>query len=59
MALAWKRLIPLALANLVGVMIVMELDQSKWWLLAMSLALLAGMAWVAARPSEPELPLAA
>lgn len=52
MALAWKRLIPLGLANLVGVMIVKEMGWSEWWLLPTSLVLLAGMVWVAALPSE-------
>ncbi len=49
MALAWKVLIPLALANLVCVMIVMEMQWSPWLLLPASLALFVGSAMVGTR----------
>jgi NADH-quinone oxidoreductase subunit H len=42
MGLAWKVLIPLALANLVCVMVVQELEWSRWWLLVASAVLLVG-----------------
>ena len=38
MSLAWKVLIPLAIANLVCVMIVKQLDASPLWLLPLTLA---------------------
>ena len=47
MALAWKVLIPLALANLVCVMIVKQLAWTPWLLLPVSLGLLVGAAWLA------------
>jgi NADH-quinone oxidoreductase subunit H len=47
MGLAWKVLIPLALANLVCVMVVKQLKWSPWWLLPVSLVLLAGTAALA------------
>jgi NADH-quinone oxidoreductase subunit H len=48
MGLAWKVLIPLALVNLVCVMVVKEFRLSPWWLLPVSLAVLVGAAWLAA-----------
>jgi NADH-quinone oxidoreductase subunit H len=42
MGLAWKVLIPLALANLVCVMIVKELHGNLWWLLLASVVLFVG-----------------
>jgi NADH-quinone oxidoreductase subunit H len=54
MALAWKVLIPLALANLVCVMIVKQLGITPWLLLPVSLVLLIGSAWLATLP-EPKL----
>ncbi len=53
MALAWKVLIPLALLNLVGAMVVLELGLSAWWLLPYSLVLLVGAAWVGSLPALP------
>ena len=47
MALAWKVLIPLALANLVCVMVVKQLRITLWILLPISLGLLVGSAWLA------------
>jgi NADH-quinone oxidoreductase subunit H len=44
MGLAWKGLIPLALANIVCVMIVMQLRWTSWLLLPVSIALLFGAA---------------
>lgn len=56
MALAWKVLIPLALVNLVGVMVVLELravtgeDWLPWLLLPFSLAVLVGAGLFTAQP---------
>ena len=47
MALAWKVMIPLALLNLVGVMVVKQLDATQWLMLPISLGLLVGAAIVA------------
>ena len=47
MALAWKVLIPLALANLVCVMFVKQLKATPWILLPISVGLLVGSAWLA------------
>jgi NADH-quinone oxidoreductase subunit H len=56
MGLAWKVLIPLALANLVCVMVVLELGLSPWWLLLTSLLLLVGAAWVGTlTPGKPDM----
>src|SRR5262249_19905840 len=44
--LAWKVLIPLALVNLVGVMVIQEMGWSRWWLLPFSLLLFVGTAAV-------------
>ncbi len=56
MGLAWKVLIPLALANLVCVMVVMELRWSPWLLLPASLVLLVGTGVFAAKmPPAPRL----
>src|SRR5207245_6306203 len=44
MGLAWKVLIPLALANVVSVMVVMQLGWTPWLLLPISVALLFGAA---------------
>ncbi len=38
MGLAWKGLIPLGLVNLLGVLFVLTLDGSRWWLTGFSLA---------------------
>lgn len=48
MGLAWKVLIPLALINLVAVMVVMEFGLSLWWLLPLTLAVLIAFAAFAA-----------
>jgi NADH-quinone oxidoreductase subunit H len=56
MALAWKVLIPLAIVNLIAVMIVLELrvateiDWLPWLLLPVSLAVLLGAGFVTAQP---------
>lgn len=39
MGLAWKALIPLALANVVAVMVTLQFGWSRWWLPLVSLAL--------------------
>jgi len=56
MALAWKVLIPLALANLVCVMVVKQLGVTPWVLLPISLGLLVGSAWLATLPGPSRLP---
>jgi NADH-quinone oxidoreductase subunit H len=59
MGMAWKVLIPLALVNLVAVMVVLELERVtgvawlKWLLLPISLAAIAATAPFAARPRTP------
>jgi NADH-quinone oxidoreductase subunit H len=54
MGLAWKVLIPLALINVVCVMIVRQVEWSPWVLLPVSLAILIGTAALAgARPRGP------
>jgi NADH-quinone oxidoreductase subunit H len=56
MALAWKVMIPLALINLVGVMVVLEIrartgaDWLPWLLLPFSLLVLLGMGFFVAKP---------
>jgi NADH-quinone oxidoreductase subunit H len=57
MSLAWKVLIPMALLNLVAVMIVKEFATSQgalWVLLPVSIGILAGAGWIAAQPVKPE-----
>lgn len=55
MGLAWKVLIPLALLNLVAVMVVRHLRLSPWLLLPISVVLMVGAAWVATRrPERPQ-----
>jgi NADH-quinone oxidoreductase subunit H len=51
MNLAWTVLIPLALANLVAVMVVMQMEWSRWWLLPVSVALLIGAGAMGTRPA--------
>ncbi len=53
MALAWKVMIPLALANLVCVMFVRQFGGSPWWLLLASivLVLVAGWGGAVAQPA--------
>jgi NADH-quinone oxidoreductase subunit H len=50
MTLAWKVLIPMALANLVAVMIVKECNASLWWLLPASVAILIGAGLITTKP---------
>src|SRR5262249_37327244 len=45
MALAWKGMIPLAVAKLVCVMVVRQFELSPWWLLPASLVLLLVAGW--------------
>jgi NADH-quinone oxidoreductase subunit H len=54
MGLAWKVLIPLALANVVAVMTVLQFGWNRWWLLAISLGmfLTAGIAGANAKRLE-------
>ncbi len=56
MGLAWKVLIPLALANLVCVMVVRHLNWTPWLLLPLSVVLLVGAGLVAARMEPPARP---
>jgi NADH-quinone oxidoreductase subunit H len=53
MALAWKVFIPLGLLNLVCVVVVLELDASRWLLLPITLLLLVGAALVSAKYPTP------
>jgi NADH-quinone oxidoreductase subunit H len=53
MGLAWKVQIPLALLNLVCVMVVKEMGWSPWWLLPASLVLFVGAAVAAAQTPTP------
>lgn len=55
MAMAWKVMIPLALVNLVCVMVIKEFHQDPLWLLPISLILLVGTAILAGQwPRKPE-----
>lgn len=55
MGLAWKVLIPLAIANLVCVAVVLHMGWSRWLLLVTSIVLVVGAAYLAAiLPAEPE-----
>jgi NADH-quinone oxidoreductase subunit H len=53
MSLAWKVLLPLALGNLVCVMVVKELGLSLWWLLSASMVLLVAAGWLSVTIPEP------
>jgi NADH-quinone oxidoreductase subunit H len=53
MSLAWKVFIPMALLNLVAVMIVKEFAISQWLLLPVSLAILIGAGFITAKPPAP------
>jgi NADH-quinone oxidoreductase subunit H len=53
MSLAWKVFIPLALANLVAVMIVKELGWTNWLLLPISIAILVGAGMIVVKPTTP------
>jgi NADH-quinone oxidoreductase subunit H len=54
MGLAWKVLIPVALANIVAVMTVLQFGWNRWWLLPISLGLFgaAGLVSVNTKRSE-------
>ena len=56
MGLAWKVFIPLALLNVVAVMVVEHLQASRWWLLLVSVVLLfaAAIAGLWRRAAPPE-----
>lgn len=56
MALAWKVLIPLALANLVCVMIIKQLDWPVWLLGAISILILLAAGWLATLPAPKPQP---
>jgi NADH-quinone oxidoreductase subunit H len=53
MGLAWKVMLPLALLNLVCVMVIKELRWNHWVLLPLSLLILVGTGWVAAKRPAP------
>jgi NADH-quinone oxidoreductase subunit H len=55
MGLAWKVLLPLALVNLVAVLLIRQLDWTPWVLLPVSLGLLVGAGWVATLMPKPPL----
>jgi NADH-quinone oxidoreductase subunit H len=52
MSLAWKVLIPMALVNLVAVMIVKETGWSLWILTGVSLAVLIGAGLIVTQPAK-------
>ncbi|MCI0364965.1 MAG: NADH-quinone oxidoreductase subunit H, partial [Phycisphaerales bacterium] len=52
MSLAWKVLIPLALANLIAVMVVMEMKWPLWLLLPSSVGILVGMTALTLLPAD-------
>jgi NADH-quinone oxidoreductase subunit H len=56
MALAWKALVPLSLANLVVTSFYLFYDWPDWTVAVLSLALLAGTAWVYYRTRRARLP---
>jgi NADH-quinone oxidoreductase subunit H len=56
MALAWKVLIPLGLANVVCVMFVRQFDWSRWWLLLTSAALFTAAGWISVQARKRPLP---
>src|SRR5207248_2293574 len=54
MGMAWKVLIPLALANLLCAMIIKEMGWSPWWLTLASVLLLLAAGWATvSRPTTP------
>ena len=53
MGMAWKVLLPLALVNLLAVLIVKQLDWTPWVLLPVSLVILVGAAYVALLMPQP------
>jgi NADH-quinone oxidoreductase subunit H len=55
MELTWKVFIPLALANVVAVMSVLQFDINRWWLLPISLGLFVLSAIVAALAKQAEI----
>ena len=55
MGLAWKVFIPLALANVVAVMTVLQFEWNRWWLLAISLALFFGAGIIAVNAKRAEI----
>jgi NADH-quinone oxidoreductase subunit H len=57
MGLAWKIFIPLALANLVCVMVVRELQWTPWLLTLLSVALLVAAGFIAARIAPQRSPM--
>ncbi|MBI3407822.1 MAG: NADH-quinone oxidoreductase subunit NuoH [Planctomycetes bacterium] len=59
MGLAWKVLIPLALANVIAVMFVVEFRISPWVLLPVSIGILVGAAAPALRPMNGAEPIRA
>jgi NADH-quinone oxidoreductase subunit H len=56
MGMAWKVLIPLALVNLLCVMVVREFDLSPWLLLPASLLALVAAGWLATRMPQKGRP---
>lgn len=54
MGLAWRKLIPLAMANVVATMTILEFGLSPWWLLPISLILMAIPGWMSIRRTMRE-----
>jgi hypothetical protein len=55
MGLTWKVLMPLALANVVIVMTVLQFGFSRWWLLPLSLGLFAAAGLISVSVKRSEL----
>jgi NADH-quinone oxidoreductase subunit H len=53
MGLAWKVMLPLALLNLVAVLVVKHFELSPWWLLPASVVSLLAVAWVSLLMPRP------
>jgi NADH-quinone oxidoreductase subunit H len=56
MGLAWKGLIPLSLAQLIGVMIVKEFAISQMYLLVVAVGIVAAMGSMLAKRQKPSMP---
>lgn len=52
MGLAWKVLIPLALANVLCVMVILQFGLNRWWLAATSIGLFFIAGWISLIPAS-------
>jgi NADH-quinone oxidoreductase subunit H len=55
MGLAWKVLIPLAMANVVVVMTVLQFEWNRWWLLPVSIGLFIGAGVISVNAKRAEI----